>query len=205
MGSSREDRVFSLALNPLEEGKRISDVENLALELTFTQEELDEVLLSMKLDSAPGPDGLPVPFFKRFWGIMCGHILLLLNDFVLGRVDIARLNYGIITLIPKVKGVDTIKQFRPIALINIIFKFVAKAFAIRLAPLSHRMIDRSRTAFIRGRCLHEGVLALHEIAHELKVKRLGGLFLKLDFEKAYDRVNWDILQEVLLRNGFSVT
>jgi hypothetical protein len=205
MGSSREDRVFSLALNPLEEGKMISDVENLALELTFTQEELDEVLLSMKLDSAPGPDGLPVPFFKRFWGIMCGHILLLLNDFVLGRVDIALLNYGIITLIPKVKGADTIKKFWPIALINIIFKFVAKAFAIRLAPLSHRMIDRSRTAFIRGRCLHEGVLALHEIAHELKVKRLGGLFLKLDFEKAYDRVNWDILQEVLLRNGFSVT
>jgi hypothetical protein len=164
-------------------------VENLALELTFTPEELDEVLSIMKPDSAPGPDGLQVVFFKRFWGILRGHILTLFNDFVLGRVDIARLNYRIITLIPKVKGANIIKQFRLIALINVIFKFVAKAFAILLAQLAHRTIDRSQTAFIRGRCLHEGVMALHEIMHELRVKRRGGLLLKLDFEKAYDRVN----------------
>jgi hypothetical protein len=92
-------------------------------------------------------------------------------------------------MILKVKGADSIKQFRPIALINVIFKFVAKAFAIRLAPLTHRNIDRSQSAFIRGRCLHEGVLALHEITHELRVKKLQGLILKLDFEKAYDQVN----------------
>jgi hypothetical protein len=189
MGASGEDRVFSLAPDLWERGKRISDGENLALELTFMPEELDEVLLSMKPDSAPGPDGLPVLFFKRIWGILRGHILTLLNAFVLGRVDVAWLNFGIITLIPKVKGADTIKQFRPIALINVICKFVGNAFAIRLAPLAHRTIDRSQTAFIRGRCLHEGVLALHEIMHELRVKRLGGLLLKLDFEKAYDRVN----------------
>jgi hypothetical protein len=39
--------------------------------------------------------------------------------------------------------------------------------------------------------------------HELRVKRLGGLLLKLDFEKAYNRVNWYFPQEVLLRKGFS--
>jgi hypothetical protein len=132
-----------------------------------------------------------------------GPILQILNDFALGRVDIARLNFGIISLIPKVKGADTIKQFRPIALINVIFKFVAKAYAIRLAPIANRTIDRSQTAFIKGRSLHEGVLALHEIAHKLRTKNLQGLLLKLDFEKAYDRVSWDFLREVLLRKGFS--
>ena len=86
---------------------------------------------------------------------------------------------------------------------SIIFKFVAKAYTIRLAPLAHRTIDRSQTAFIKGRCLHEGVLAIHEIAHELRVKVLGGLFLKLDFEKACDRVNWEFLREVLSRKGLS--
>jgi hypothetical protein len=118
-------------------------------------------------------------------------------------VDIARLNFGIISLIPKIKGADSIKQFRPIALINVIFKFVAKAFAIRLAPLAHRTIDRSQSAFIRGRCLHEGVLALHEILHDLRSKKLSALILKLDLEKAYDRVNWEFLCEILHCKGFS--
>jgi hypothetical protein len=155
-------------------------------------------------NQAPGPDGFPILFFKHFWGILKGPILQILNDFTLGRVDISRLNYGIISLIPKVKGADSIKQFRPIALINVIFKFVEKAFAIRLAPLAHRTIDRSQSAFIRGRCVHEGVLALQEITNELRAKKLYGLVLKLDFEKVYDRVNREFLREVLIRKGFSV-
>jgi hypothetical protein len=88
-------------------------------------------------------------------------------------------------------------------LINVIFKFVAKAFAIRLAPLAHRTIDQSQSAFIRGRCLHEGVLALHEILHELRSRKLPAMILKLDFEKAYDRVNREFLWEILLHKGFS--
>jgi hypothetical protein len=198
MGAEGEQWLFSLSPDLWDEAAQISHEENVALEITFTPEELDEVLHSMKQDSAPGPDGLPVVFFKRFWGTLKGPILQILNDFALGRVDIARLNYGIISLIPKVKGADDIKQFRPIALINVIFKFIAKAYAIRLGPLANRTIDRNQTAFIKGRCLHEGVLALHEISHELRVKKLKAILLKLDFEKAYDRVNWDFLREVLL-------
>jgi hypothetical protein len=144
-----------------------------------------------------------VSSFKRFSEILKEPFLGILNDFALGRVDIARLNYGILSLIPKVKGADTVKQYMPIALINVILKFVAKAYTTRLAMIAHSTIDRSETAFINGLCLHEGVLALHEIAHELRVKKLKGLLLKLDFEKAYARVNWDILSEVLLRKGFS--
>jgi hypothetical protein len=205
MGSAGEARAFTLAQNLWPDDKRISDEENYDLERSFTLEELDGILHDMKVDSAPGPDGLPVAFFQRFWGTLRPLVFQILNDFALGRVDISRLNFGILTLIPKVKGADSIKQYRPIALINVIFKFVSKAYATRLAPLAHRTIDRSQTAFIKGRALHEGVLALHEIAHELRAKRLGGLFLKLDFEKAYDRVDWDFLREVLLRKGFSST
>jgi mannosylglycoprotein endo-beta-mannosidase len=95
MGSQGEARLLSHPeLWP--EEKKLSAEENEALSITFSPEELDAVLESMKLDSAPGPDGFPVTFFKRFWGTLKGTVLEILNDFALGRVDVARLNYGIL-------------------------------------------------------------------------------------------------------------
>jgi hypothetical protein len=134
--------------------------------------------------------------------LLRNEVLAILNGFALGTVDIARLNFGILSLIPKVPGVDNIKQFWPIALINVIFKLVSKAYAFRLSPVAYRIISQMQTAFIKGRFIQDGPLALHEIIHEIKSKKLSAILLKLDFEKAYDRVNWQFLQEVLLRKGF---
>jgi hypothetical protein len=118
------------------------------------------------------------------------------------RIDIARLNFGVLSLIPQVSGADKITQYMPIALINVIFKIVSKHFASKLDPIAHRVISQNQTAFIKGRFILDGALALQEIIHEMKSKKLGDIFLKLDFEKAYDRVNWDFLTEVLRAKGF---
>jgi hypothetical protein len=87
-------------------------------------------------------------------------------------------------------------------LINVIFKLVAKAYAIRLSVVAHRTISLAQSAFIKGRFIQDGPLALHKIIHELMTKKLHAVLLKLDFEKAYDRVSWNFLHEVLLRKGF---
>ncbi|KAK1666668.1 hypothetical protein QYE76_054827 [Lolium multiflorum] len=199
---SEEARICGLNANAWGAEARVSQEENENLMRTFSEKELEMIVLEMKADTAPGPDGFPVFFFKKFWGLVKLGVLHILNDFILGRIDIARLNFGILSLIPKVPGADKITQFRPIALINVIFKIVSKAFATKLDPIAHRIISPNQTAFIKGRFILDGVLALHEIVHELKVKRQGCLLLKLDFEKAYDRVNWGFLQEVLRAKGF---
>jgi hypothetical protein len=107
--------------------------------------------------------------------------------------DLSRHNYGAISLIPKVKGADNIKLFRPITLINVLFKVCAKAYATRLAPIAQRVISKSQTAFLKDRNILEGPIALLEIVHELKHTKGKGVLLKLDFEKAYDRVNWEFV------------
>jgi hypothetical protein len=48
----------------------------------------------------------------------------------------------------------------------------------------------------------DGILALHEILHDTRIKKKDGLVLKLDFEKAYDKLNWDFLYEWLKQRGF---
>jgi hypothetical protein len=171
---------------------------------TFLPEELDQVLKETKTDTALGPDGLPVVFFKSFSDIVKPLVLQLLNGFALGLLDVSHLNFGILSLIPKVPGADDIKQFRPIALINVIFELISKAYAIRLSPIAHHVISTSQTSFIKGHLIHEGALALHEIVHELKVKKTRAVILKLDFEKAYDRVSWAFLRDVLICKGFEL-
>ena len=181
---------------------RVSEEENYSLLLTFSEEELEHLVMDMKVNTAPGPDGFPVAFFKKCWPLCRLGVLHILNDFILGRIDVSRLNFGVLSLIPKCPGADRITQFRPIALINVIFKIISKAFASRLDPIANRVISQTQTAFLKGRFILDGALALLEVVHELKSKKLGGILLKLDFEKAYDRVNWSFLIEVLRRKGF---
>jgi hypothetical protein len=129
-------------------------------------------------------------------------VLRILNDFSFGRLDISRLIFGILSLLPKVHGAYFIKPFRPIALINVIFKFISKAYAIRLSPIAHQVVSQTQMTFIKGRLIHDGALALHKIIDEIKFRRQRAIILKLDFEKAYDRVSWAFLRIVLSWKGF---
>jgi hypothetical protein len=199
---TEEPRFLQLQEGIWAQDQKVSDEENENLLRSFSQEELDEVLKKTKVDTSLGPDGFPVVFYKCCWPWIKAQVLHILNEFALGIVDIARLNFGILSLIPKVPRADNIQQFRPIALINVIFKIVAKAYAMRLSPVAHRIISLSQTSFIKGRLIHDDPLALHEIIHELKVKKMEAVLLKLDFEKAYDKVNWQSLREVLIMKGF---
>jgi hypothetical protein len=65
-----------------------------------------------------------------------------------------------------------------------------------------KLISETQTAFVPGRYIMEGVVILIEVLHELRVKNHKGVILKLDFEKAYDKVQWSFMMEVLKRKNF---
>ena len=126
----------------------------------------------------------------------------MVNDFYLGALDISRLNYGVITLVPKVQDANNVKQFRPICLLNISFKVFTKLLMTRLTDMADKLISKAQTAFVRGRYILDGAVMLHEVMHELRVKKKQGVIFKIDFEKAYDSINWGFVEEVLTRKGF---
>jgi hypothetical protein len=68
-----------------------------------------------------------------------------------------------------------------------------------------RIINKSQNAFIKGRNIMDGVMCLHEILHDTRIKKKDGITLKLDFEKAYDKINWKFLLETLKQRGFCET
>uniref|UniRef100_A0A453HKF1 Reverse transcriptase domain-containing protein n=1 Tax=Aegilops tauschii subsp. strangulata TaxID=200361 RepID=A0A453HKF1_AEGTS len=104
----------------------------------------------MNPTSAPGPDGLPIKFFQTFWNVVKLEIMAIFDEFYVGSIDLGRLNYGIISLIPKVPGASDIRQFRPITVINVIFRILAKGFANRVTLLADRITHPNQSAFIQG-------------------------------------------------------
>jgi hypothetical protein len=72
----------------------------------------------------------------------------------------------------------------------------------RISEVAHTVVRPTHTAYMPGRHILEGVVVLHETIHKLHRKKLDGVLLKIDFEKAYVNVKWDFLQQDLRMKGF---
>ncbi|XP_062193487.1 uncharacterized protein LOC133896859 [Phragmites australis] len=182
---------------------QISDIENDMLVEGFSEKEVKEAIYGMEHNKAPGPDGFPAEFYQVFWEVIKADLMALFDDFHEGDLPLFRLNFGIITLLPKVKDAAIIQQYRPICLLNVSFKIFTKVATNRIVEVSEKIIRPSQTTFLPGRNILEGVAILHETIHEMHRKKLSGVILKLDFEKAYDKVKWPFLQQTLRMKGFS--
>lgn len=138
-----------------------------------------------------------------FWHVIKDDLMAMFHDFHDMKLPLHSLNFGIITLLPKQEEARKIQQYRPICLLNVSFKIFTKVIANRVALVAQKVIRPSQTAFLPGRNIMEGVVILHETIHEIHRKRRDGVILKLDFEKAYDKVDWRFLQQTLKMKGFS--
>jgi hypothetical protein len=123
-------------------------------------------------------------------------------EFQQGKMELFRLNFAMLTLIPKVDGADEMKNFRPISLLNCSIKMFSKLLTLRLERVCERLISRGQSAFIRGRYILESVVVAHELVHSVHKSKDPGVIIKLDYEKAYDRVNIYFLLEILKSRGF---
>jgi hypothetical protein len=94
------------------------------------------------------------------------------------------MNFGVITLVPKVKEANVIKQYRPICLLNVDYKWITKALSNRPTPVAKEIIGKNQTGFIKGRNILERVVVLHEVLHELRKNKGHGLILKIDLKKS---------------------
>ncbi|CAJ2674072.1 unnamed protein product [Trifolium pratense] len=98
------------------------------------------------------------------------------------------------------------KDWRPIALCNVLYKLVSKVLANRLKRVLDKCISDNQSAFVPDRSILDNAMVAIEVVHFMKSKtrgKLGNVDLKLDISKAYDRIDWDHLKEVMIKMGFS--
>lgn len=106
--------------------RKVSDAENLGLGAAFTEEEIGVVVFNSYVEGAPRPDGISFILYQSFRDIIKNDLLLMFNAWHEDQLDIFRLNFAMITLIPKENDTRIMKKFRPISLLNCSFKIFTK-------------------------------------------------------------------------------
>jgi hypothetical protein len=88
----------------------------------------------------------------------------------------------------------------------VLYKVVSKVLANRLKLVLDKCISDNQSAFVPGRSILDNAMIAIEIVHYMKAKTRGkkaDVALKLDISKAYDRIDWDYLRDMLAKMGFS--
>ena len=126
-------------------------------------------------------------------------------DFLNLGVTPEKFNETHIILIPKVKSPKKIFEYRPISLSNVVSRIATKVLPNRLKIVLPSIISENQSAFMTSRLITDNILVAFEVMNHISQKRggkVGEIALKLDMSKAYDRVEWAGLEQIMLRMGF---
>ncbi len=175
----------------------------LSLQDPFGIDEVERSIFSCDPEKAPGPDGFPMIFFQQFWHILRDDVMEVFSNFFHGSLNLEDINSSWICLIPKKCEVTTARDIRPICLENSLIKIISKFLATRLQRFMESLINPFQAAFIKGRSMLDNFYSAHILIHHLHSTNQQAALLKIDFEWAFDHINWQFLLE-LLQAGVSV-
>lgn len=152
-------------------------------------EEFTEVTSRIHPDKASGPDDLNPAFYQNFWKVLGKDVFECCRDWLQGNSFSADLNHTNVVLIPKKDNACSLKDFRPIALCNVLYKIMVKVLANRLKNVLHGLIYEQQSAFVPGGCITDNVVMAFELIHHMRGDKRGSegeVALKLDISNAYD-------------------
>lgn len=184
--------------------KKLDSTEASYLESEITMDEIRAAVWNCSGNKSPGPDGFNFKFIKRYWDIFKIDFFNCIKYFEISGSITRGCNPSFIALIPKVKDPIDWSDYRPISLIGCVYKIFSKILASRLARVIKSVICPNQTAFLAGRQILDGVLIANEIVNYAKSEDIKLLIFKVDFEKAFDCLNWSFLHDIMTQMGFGV-
>lgn len=181
----------------------LNSTERDSLSSVISSQEIKEAVFQMGRFKAPGPDGIQAFFYQDFWTIVGNDVCDLVRDCSVHYHKIVSLNNTNLVLIPKKDVPERIKDFRPISLCNVSYKVITKVISLRLRSIMNKVVGKHQCSFIAGRQSSDNIIIAQEVIHSMRDKRgsKGWMAVKVDLEKAYDRLEWPFIHDTLKRVG----
>ncbi|GKE71286.1 RNA-directed DNA polymerase, eukaryota, reverse transcriptase zinc-binding domain protein, partial [Tanacetum coccineum] len=140
-------------------------------------------------------------FYRHFWPVIEKDVFEAVDYFFMYGEIPNGCNSNFIALIPKILDANMVKDFRPISLIGSLYKIIAKILANRLVGVLGDLVNEVQSAFVADRQILDGPFILDEVLQWCRRKKKHALIFKVDFEKAFDLVRWDFVDDVLNKFG----
>ena len=168
-----------------------------------TLDECKDALKSMANNKTPGTDGFPTEFYKFFFNDI-GHILVNCFNYSFNNGSLSSdQRRGVINLIPKKdKDPTFLKNWRPISLLNTDYKIITKCIALRLKRVLPSIIHSDQTGFLKGRYIGENIRLALDVIEYVNDNDLSGMMFLIDFEKAFDKLEWSFIFKTLKQFNF---
>ena len=167
--------------------------------------ECELALKTMENNKTPGTDGLPPEFYRYFWNLLSSIMVSSFNYAFQNRTLSISQCQGIISLIPKKKkNAEYLKNWRPVSLLNVDYKIAMKTIALHLEKILPNLIHPCQSGYVKGRFIVESIGLIADTMHFTKAKNIPGVAMFLDFEKAFDSVEWNFIQKCLNTFNFSL-
>lgn len=168
----------------------------------LTVKECLDSIKSFKKNKTPGNDGLPIEFYAKFWPIFGNQVVDSFNaSYVKGEMSTSQ-RQAVITLLDKGKDRSLLKNWRPISLLNVDYKIASKTIANRLIKHLTKLIHPNQVGYVKNRKITDNIRTVIDIMEHLKEDKLPGILINIDFEKAFDSIDWTFLKLVLNKFNF---
>ncbi|GKE06329.1 cysteine-rich receptor-like protein kinase, partial [Tanacetum coccineum] len=184
--------------------RKLSSSDACLLESPFSLEEVKGAVWDCAGSKAPGPDGFNFNFIKSFWDVIKVDLWNCIQHFESTGSLANGCNPSFIVLAPKKPDPIGFSDYRPISLIGCVYKVISKLLASRLARVIDSIISPNQSTFISGRNILDGCLIANEIIRMASLEDQKLLLFKIDFEKAFDSVNWNFLLSIMRQMGFRI-
>jgi hypothetical protein len=182
--------------NEIVRNSKLTDEERDFFDSQLSLQELDTAAYSINTNSAGGLDGIGGKFIKKYWAFLRNPLWKYANFGFENGTLTQSFNSAGIRLIPKKGEIEKIKNWRPISLLNCIYKVIAKALDNRLKKINEIVLSRAQKGFMSNRQIQECIINIVETIALCENNKIPGFILALDMAKAFDTVRHDYMNLV---------